>query len=224
MPDDCWNEVGVWAAAATCPLLAQVIHCHNCEVFAGAGRGLLDQPPPAGYVAAWTRELSTTKPQTEDARVSLFVFRIGAEWLALPTGVIAEVAGMLPVRTIPHRSGALLAGMVNVRGELSLCFSMKTLLGIDVDEERQARTASQLVQPRMIVLRADDGRWVFAADEVWGIFRTSDDAMRDAPVTISRDAAAHVRGLIGWEHGDISCLDPKLLFATLQRRATTVVA
>jgi chemotaxis-related protein WspD len=222
MPEDCWNEIGVWSAAPSCVLLAQVTHCHNCDVFARAGRGLLDQCPPDDYLAAWKRDLAEAKQLGSDATLSLFVFRVGAEWLALPTAVIDEVADVLPIRMLPHRTGGLLSGLVNVRGELTLCFSMKLLLGLTTDGVAAVRCALQLVQPRMIVLRGEDGRWVFAADEVWGIFRTSDGAMREAPVTISRDAAAHVRGIVGWEHGDISCLDQKLLFATLQRRATVV--
>ena len=39
-PDRCWQEIGVWGDRS-CPELAAVTHCHNCPVFAAAGRKFL---------------------------------------------------------------------------------------------------------------------------------------------------------------------------------------
>jgi len=201
MSSDCWNEIGVWAAGgATCPLLAEVVHCHNCNVFARAGRGLLDQPAPPGYLETWREELARTKGGDDNVCVSLFVFRIASQWLALPMNAVAEVAETLPVRRVPGR----MAGLVNVHGEIGLCFSLPSLLGI----------AAADAPARAIVIEDGDGRWVFHADEVWGIVQIAADAMFAAP-----DGTAHVRSIVDWERGAISCLDDRALFATLQRRA-----
>ncbi|HEV7241585.1 MAG TPA: chemotaxis protein CheW [Thermoanaerobaculia bacterium] len=217
MRDDCWNDVGVWSETTpSCPRLAEVIHCQNCDVFARAGRGLLDRAAPAGHLEAWSEELAQAKESVAaDDRLSLFVFRVGNEWLALPMSTVKEVAEPLPVRTLPRRSGGLLAGLVNVRGELHLAFSMTMLLGAPASSP-----AGESGYPRTIVIGDDDGRWVFPADEAWGILSASTAALGEVPVTIARDSAAHVRGILDWERGKISCLDEKLLFATLQRRAT----
>jgi chemotaxis-related protein WspD len=210
---DCWNDIGVWAPdGATCPLLEKVVHCHNCDVFARAGRGLLDQLAPPDYLEQWLAELARPKDADGGARLSLFVFRIGAEWLGLATSAVAQVAGALPVRTIPGRTSGMLAGLVNIHSELHLCFSMKALLGIVGEDERCERT---------IVIGNDDGHWVFPADEVWGILDVDPQRMNEAPVTIARDAGAHVRYIIDWERGKLSCLDEQLVFATLLRRATS---
>ena len=206
MSADCWNEVGVWAASgATCPKLAEVVHCHNCGVFARAGRGLLDQPAPPGYLESWAEELAKTKDGDAGVRLSLFVFRIGEEWLALPATAVAEIAEALPVRRIPGR----MTGLVNVHGELHLGFSMSSVLGIEADSNPR----------RSVVIRNGEGRWVFAADEVWGLVAVAPTALDDVPVTIARDTSAHVRYIVDWERGKISCLDDKLLFTTLQSRA-----
>jgi chemotaxis-related protein WspD len=206
MSADCWNDVGVWAAnGATCPRLAEVVHCHNCDVFSRAGRGLLDQPAPPGYLESWSEALAEAKEDETAAQFSLFVFRIGEEWLALPATAVSEVAEPLPVRRIPGRA----AGLVNVHGELHLCFSIQSLLGIAAEEARQ---------PRSIVIGDSEGRWVFPADEVWGLLSVQPNALGDVPVTIARDTRAHVRYIIDWERGKISCLDDKLLFTTLQSR------
>lgn len=207
MSADCWNDVGVWAAN-TCPKLAEVVHCHNCDVFARAGRGLLDQPAPPGYLESWAEELAKTKDGDMGVRLSLFVFRIGEEWLALPATTVSEIAEALPVRKIPGRT----AGLVNVHGELHLCFSMSALLGIAADGDAR----------RSIVIGNPEGQWVFPADEVWGLLSVNPTALDDVPVTIARDSSAHVRYIVDWERGKISCLDDKLLFTTLERRAREV--
>ncbi len=208
---DCWNDIGVFSASTpTCPLLAEVVHCHNCGVFSRAGRGLLDQPAPPGYLEGWAEQLAAAKSDPA-VQMSLFVFRVGGEWFALPATAVAEVADSLPVRTIPGRSGGLVAGLVNVHGELHLCFSMQTLLGLEPDGKPLRHS---------IVIGDTEGRWVFPAHEAWGLVAISPGAMDDVPVTIARDAGAHVRYIIDWERGKISCLDEKLLFATLQRRVT----
>lgn len=214
---DCWNEVGVWSdAAPSCPKLAEVIHCQNCDVFASAGRGLLDRVAPPGHLEAWSEELSRPKEKGDTGkRVSLFVFRVGDEWLALPMTAVHEVAEPLPVRTIPHRTGGLLAGLVNVRGELHLCFNMKKLLGVEDPANPQPPTAN-----RTIVIGDRESRWVFPADEAWGTLTLSASEIGEVPVTLVRDASAHVSGIVQWERGRISCLDDALLFATLQRRVT----
>ena len=59
------------------------------------------------------------------------VFRIGAEWIGLPTDVFQEVAEECIVHTLPHRRGGVLAGLVNVRGELLLCVALEILLGME---------------------------------------------------------------------------------------------
>jgi chemotaxis-related protein WspD len=208
---DCWNDIGVWApGGATCPLLEQVVHCHNCAVFARAGRGLLDQLAPPDYLETWTVELARPKSDDAGARLSLFVFRIGAEWLGLAASVVAEVAGALPVRTIPGRTRGVVAGLVNVHSELHLCFSMRSLLGLSAGDENADRT---------IVIGNEDGRWVFPADQVWGLVSVDPAHMNEVPVTIARDETSHVRYIIDWERGKLSCLDENALFATLQRRA-----
>lgn len=88
--DPCWNRIGVWGDRS-CPELEAVTHCHNCPVFAAAGRSFLDAPSPPDYLDEWTRRLAL--PDGADAADvhSLLVFRLGSEWLALPVGVLVEV-------------------------------------------------------------------------------------------------------------------------------------
>src|SRR4051794_25736525 len=93
---DCWNRIGVWGDRS-CPELANVVHCHNCPVFASAGRRFLDAPSPEGYLEEWTQRLAAPVEEQGQARWSVLSFRIGEEWLALPVSVLVEVT---PPRTV----------------------------------------------------------------------------------------------------------------------------
>ena len=65
------------------------------------------------------------------------IFRLGREWLALPTHVCQEMAEMRPIHTLPHRSGPVLLGLVNIRGSIRLCVSLRELLGLEPRRRQQ---------------------------------------------------------------------------------------
>src|SRR6478672_11465316 len=124
---DCWNKIGV-RGDRSCGELLKVTHCHNCPVFAAAGRRFLDAPSPPGYLDEWTDRLAAGESDESANELSLLVFRLGDEWLALPVSVLVEVTRPRTPHRIPHRGG-LLSGVVNIRGELHLCVRLDTLLG-----------------------------------------------------------------------------------------------
>src|SRR3954452_3652508 len=127
--DDCWNKIGV-RGDRSCPELAEFVHCHNCPVFAAAGRRFLDAPSPPGYLEEWTERLAAPIEEIAADREGALVFRLADEWLALPVPVLVEVTTLRPVHRVPHRAG-LLAGVVSIRGELYLCAHLGKLLGAD---------------------------------------------------------------------------------------------
>src|SRR5271170_5539994 len=128
---ECWNRIGVHGDGS-CPELTQHIHCHNCPTYSAAAARLLDRDVPPGHLEGWTRHFAEpTEVEAKDT-LSAFMFRIGADWLAVPAGVADEVAESRAVHSVPHRSGIVL-GLVNVRGELLVCVSLARLLGIAHD-------------------------------------------------------------------------------------------
>src|SRR5215468_4018052 len=129
---DCWNTIGV-RGDRSCPELAKVVHCQNCPVFAAAGRRFLDAPSPPGYLEEWTERLATPVGEAVADLESVLTFHLGDEWLALPVRVLVEVTTPRPVHRVPYRAG-LLAGLVNIRGELHLCAHLARLLGIAVGQ------------------------------------------------------------------------------------------
>jgi chemotaxis-related protein WspD len=205
----CWQQIGVWGDH-TCPELAAVTHCHNCPVFAAAGRQFLDAPAPPEYLAEWTARL--TEPEDDEAaeQLSVLVFRLGDEWLALPVGVLVEVTRPQRPHRVPHRGG-ILAGVVNIRGELHLCVRLDLLLGIAPREEAEKNQ-------RLIVIRRDADGWAFAADEVDQVRRLPVRDLSAPAPTLARAAAKITRGILDSAGRSVGVLDEVRLFQAIRER------
>src|SRR5690348_9868339 len=89
--DNCWKRNGLWGDSS-CPQLKTVSHCRNCAVYSAAGVQMLDRQLPPGYSAQWTELLARPKLPRVTGTKSVVIFRIGAEWLALPAPAFQEVA------------------------------------------------------------------------------------------------------------------------------------
>jgi chemotaxis-related protein WspD len=210
LSDPCWHRIGVWGDR-TCPELAKVTHCHNCPVFAAAGRRFLDAPPPPEYPAEWTDRLAAPEDESAGGQLGVIVFRLAEEWFALSVGVLVEVTHPRTPHRIPHRGG-LLAGLVNIRGELHLSVRLDQLLGIEQPAEPRKGNA------RMIVVRRDLDGWVFSADEVDQVHRVPEKSLVPAPPTLSRAAARVTRGVFSQDRRAVGLLDEDRLFQTLRER------
>lgn len=130
---DCWNTIGV-NGNGSCRELARVTHCRNCGVYAAAAAQLLDRPVSGEERRAWTAHYAAEVGTRSATRTSVVIFRLGEEWLALPTGVFQEVSEVrvgLQLHRLPHRGRSLVLGLVNLRGELLVCASLGRLLGIE---------------------------------------------------------------------------------------------
>jgi len=209
----CWNEIGV-PGNASCPRLAQVIHCHNCPVYSKAGVQLLDRPLLAEYRRAWTEHFAQEKKLAAPATTSALLFRINAEWLALPTPAFQEVAERRPVHSLPHRRQGIVLGLVNVRGELLICVSLGRLLGLD---RSPLRETPRPTYDRLLVAKWDGHRFVFPADEVRGIHRFQTPELHEPPATLAKSRLSYTRGILYWQDRTVGLLDADLLFSSLNR-------
>lgn len=209
--NDCWNRIGV-QGDKSCPELKRHIHCRNCQVFERSAHALLDRDPPENYLEEWTRLLAKEKEDEVRFTDAALVFRIGAEWLALSACRCMEIVAVRPIRRIPHRSNKILLGLVSVRGELLLCFSLAALLGLEPAGNTGAKSL-----PRLIVARKDRFSIAVPVDEVMGLTRFDKNAMQAVPATVAHAAPEFSRGMLADDRLKIGLLDEDLVFHALNK-------
>lgn len=212
----CWREKGVFGNGS-CPELLSLVHCRHCPVYASAGRHRLDRELPPGYLEERTAVMAQRKEEAKTGTLSVIVFRLQYEHLALKTIVFQEVAEKSAIHTIPLRVNRVFRGLVNINGELILCVSAADLLDL-TGESMEA--PSRTVFERMVVVRKDGGRFVFPVDEIIGVHRISPEDLRDLPATLSRSARALSRGIFTLGGKTVGLLDEDQFFSALIRSLT----
>ncbi|MDB6155770.1 MAG: cheW-like domain protein [Chthoniobacteraceae bacterium] len=213
--NDCWNKIGV-RGDQSCPELAAHVHCRNCPVYSKAATELLDGELRAEQRADWTRHFAREKEVSEPGLHSLLIFRVGTEWLALPTVLFKEVADLRPIHTLPHRRNNVVLGLVNVRGELTVCVSLSHVLGMDAGDELGAGK-NPARGKRLVVLQREGNRVVFPVDEVFGTHRFSSSDIKALPSTVAKATATYTHAVGIWREKSVGLLDAELLFYTLNR-------
>lgn len=201
--DTCWNRIGIYGSK-DCPELPALSHCRNCPVFSRGAAQLLNRALPGDTLA----DPLPPQAQPGEPTQSLMLFRLGAEWFALPTLALDEIVSLRPIHSLPHRRDAALLGLVNVRGDLVICVSLARLLpGPGADP----------AQGWLMVARHDGGRFAFPVDEVAQTIDCAPGARRPLPATLALSAGAFTRGLVRWGERDVGWLDETALFAAFDR-------
>ena len=213
--DACWRRIGV-GGDRSCPKLQEHVHCQNCEVFSAAATRLLDRNVTTEQLAEWTRHVARPKKESDVDVRSILVFRIGPEWLGLPTAVLHDIDSLRPIHSLPHRRSAAILGVVNVRGELVVCVSLSHLLGLDLAAQPR-RDLGQLVHPRILVFQCEEGRIAAPVDEVYGIHRYPLRELKPLPTTVARAAASFSRGVLQHLDHSVGLLDEESLFSAVNR-------
>jgi chemotaxis-related protein WspD len=220
--DDCWNRIGV-RGDSSCERLAEYVRCLNCPVFEVAAAKLLDQPVPLVDLSTHDARAPAQVPpggrpqDAKEAGESFLVFRVGREWLALPTRIFERIVQTRTVHTLPHRQHRAVLGVVNVQGELLVCLSLAHLLGFEPGTSGARDDRTRLDLPRLLVVARDDERAVFPVDQVDGVQRFAPSTFCAPPATLSQSAAAHTRAVAPWRGVSVGLLDADALFDTLNR-------
>jgi chemotaxis-related protein WspD len=211
---NCWSTIGV-QGDGSCPELAEYIHCRNCPVYSAAASRLLDTKPSNDYIAAAGSHFARPQPVVRRNAQSVLVFRIGTEWLALPTKVIVAVANPRTIHSLPQRRNSVL-GVVNVHGELVVCVSLAHVLGLEVSAPPNGQK-QRTEQGRLLVIRRDDLRAACPVDEVHGIHRFQPAELVEAPATVFRAAGTYSKHVIQWGRRTVGLLDDQFLFYSFKR-------
>lgn len=211
--DDCWNRIGIHGDRS-CPLLADHIHCRNCSVYSAAATRLLDRYslPQEHRVQAQGadahREIKTR---------SILVFRLGEEWLGLPTRCLVEVAPLQAIHSLPHQRSRALLGVANVRGALVACLSLVELLGLD---SLPMVNQSTRIMPRMLIVAAEGGPVVVPVDEVDGIHAMDELELDSASASGDHANAKYTRGVLQWKTRSLRLLDEDQVLSAVNRSLT----
>lgn len=169
----------------------------------------------------WTARYAHAHQVATPTRISVVVFQVSGEWLALPTPAFQEVAELRRIHSLPHRCDGLVLGLVNVRGELLVCASLGRLLGMEANAERPPAAkanSSTISSSRLLVTIWEGKRMVFPVDEVLGIQRLNESEVHEPPATVAQAANRCCRGVFAWRERTVGVLDVEALFSNLNRR------
>lgn len=206
--DDCWNGIGV-GGDQSCEQLEQHIHCRNCAVYSSAAQRNLQRPVSAGYREHWADHFRQPEARAEATDQSALVFRVGREWLALPTRTVASVAPVAPGHRLPHRAGRGLLGIVNVGGKLTPMMSLGALLGID---ERDApATTGRHAFARLLVMQWEGQAFALPVAELHGIAKYAGAGLAAPAATINRGLDRFLTGVLRAGALQVGVLDTALV-------------
>ncbi|WP_105133540.1 chemotaxis protein CheW [Burkholderia sp. BE12] len=215
--DDCWNRIGT-RGDRSCERLNDCLRCLNCPVYARHAAKLLERPLDVAEMADVTRRMSAfgtahARDDDGDTRHAALAFRVADEWLALPIGVLREIAGTRPIHSLPHRRHSAVRGVVNIRGTLRIAISIGALLGLDA-----STTGSGDGRFTRLLVAAHQGEpIVFPVDEVEGVLRFGASDWVPVPATVGRASAGLSRGVLSWRGKSVGLLDDDRLFDAVTR-------
>jgi len=206
--NDCWNKIGV-NGDQSCDKLQQAIHCRNCAVYAGAAQRNLQRPVDDSYKREWAAHFRQAASDGQQLDASCLVFRIGREWLSLPTSVLVSVAPTAQPHRLPHRDAAGLSGIVNVGGTIYPCIALAELLGID-DRDVEI-TAHRHVFARLLLMRWEEQSYALPVADLHGILRYASASVQAPAATINKGLSRFLSGVISHEDMRIGVLDVGLI-------------
>ncbi|MCA8377600.1 chemotaxis protein CheW [Burkholderia cenocepacia] len=217
--DDCWNRIGT-RGDRSCERLNDCLRCLNCPVYASNAAKLLERPLDVAEMTDVTRRMSafgTAHASDDDgvARHAALAFRVADEWLALPIGVLREIAGTRPIHSLPHRRNSAVRGVVNIRGTLRIAISIGALLGLDAGKAGSGSDDGRFT--RLLVAAYQGEPVVFPVDEVEGVLRFGASDWVPVPATVGRASAGLSRGVLSWRGKSVGLLDDDRLFDAVTR-------
>lgn len=210
---NCRKRIGVYGDSS-CPHLEKYLHCQNCIRFLDAGKSLYDREIPPETMRDWTALYSSAKDDEVQGDLTMVVFRLKKEWLALKSSFFQEATKLYPVHIIPLRSNKVFKGLVNINGELIPCISMVDIIGLTEDADD---VLTRKIYKRMCVLNFEGERFAVPVDEVMGIRRTASDILMDPPSTIAKSLVTFTVKFFCLEELMVGLLDENKLFNALKR-------
>jgi chemotaxis-related protein WspD len=204
----CWKRIGVHGDRS-CDQLERHIHCRNCVTYSEAAQRTMQLPVEPAYRAFWAEQLRQPADVRSTGDAAAMVFRIGAEWLALPTSMVLSAAPLAPVHRLPHRSKPGLLGVVNIGGRLAPAVALAPLLGIDATSTPVI--AGRHVFARLLVLSVAGHSCALPVAELHGIVRYSSALLAEPAATVERPHPRHLDGVLAHDAMQVGVLNGELV-------------
>lgn len=203
----CWHALGVWSNVdEKCERLSEYIHCRNCPVFSDEGKRVFNRAAPVGYLKDWRKALATKKSEDKADSKSILIFRVNNEWFALPADCLHEITEKRTIHRIPRNINNDISGVVNVGGEVRICYSLESILGVkrlsdEIVEEGVVATG------RFIVAFLDGQYYVFYVEQISGLSWYRDKELLSVPATIGHENEDMLLGVISHNKNKVAVLD-----------------
>lgn len=146
---------------------------------------LLDQPITPEELRAGTELAASPAISRGRQDVRLLLLRIGDEIAAIPAMQLRRATLAVRPTPIPHRSGGVLRGMCNIRGELVLCADLHRLLGMPPRASAGPPAEGSADSRRIVVIGKADDSWAFEVDALMGVENVDRAEFRSPPVTVA---------------------------------------
>jgi purine-binding chemotaxis protein CheW len=122
------------------------------------------------------------------ANVDVVEFEFTGERYALDIALAREIVEMVPITPVP-RAPPHIAGIINLRGEITTVLNLSTILGIPEGERREHQKII------ILVAEAAGGSNVgIIVDDVLAVMQVSEDEVEKMDESLARDA--YVKGII----------------------------
>jgi len=167
------------------------------------------------YLNEWAEHFRAPVATVELADASAVAFRVGAEWLALPTPMLLRVAPHAVPHRVPHRTARALRGIVNVGGQLVPCVALADLLDIDADGG-SARTGRHTFA-RLLLVQWESRAYALPVADLHGIVRYAGARVQAPAATINKGVQRYLSGVLAEGDLRIGLLDAALLGPQLAR-------
>jgi len=177
---------------------------------------LLDRAPSEEELASGARWAARPPDRHEGSLEALLLVRLGEEVAALPVRRLRRVTPYARPTPIPHRTGGVMRGVCNIRGELVLCADLRLLLGLPPAAAAVDAAARDADPRRMVVIGPADASWVFEVDAVLGVERVAPASIGPPPVTVRYAMAGSTRGVLDLKDQRVTVLDGERLLKGFQ--------
>ncbi|MCS7091024.1 MAG: chemotaxis protein CheW [Verrucomicrobiota bacterium] len=173
----CWRVRGIWGDRS-CEKLWQVRHCSDCDLFQDAAWSAImrgaGQRPDVACPGSGTIERAGV-----DNRASLLVFELDGCLWAVEVQYVVEVTGPLPFHRIPRKRGLAICGIVQWRGSVLCCFSLREVMGRPEPSIRHGGMAG----PRVVVIEYKGRKMTLPVDKALGVESVDRRAWCPLPVS-----------------------------------------